>query len=410
MRRLYLLLLTCLAVQFAWAQPEIRLDDASATAGSQVAVPVIVSEGGSITAIQFSISFQTEGLSVVQNGILAGASLVDHSVGSNQEDGTLVVVIFSGSLSPLKAGPGILVNVLFDVASTALAGSTINLTLSDVQASDSNRLYVPVTPRDGVVSIDGQAGAPSEGENELVFAQMANGAFTGGTFDVVLIFVNRTGAPVAAEARFFKSDGTPFVLGLTDGQMDSRFSFSVSAGGSAFLRTDGEGDLAAGYARVSATAPLGGTLLFCGPRLTRDDPHRGGCGGFTAGRTLLDSSPLPSRSSQYGHRAGQRLGGRCTAAIGPAGRGRNRSGPHRHQPREWGTPSAICHRVLLIHCRSERLSGVHRSVGFVHHRGYRSQTAGVTSYDLSGYRLGLNNADLDGFRRGSAARFEQTVR
>ena len=44
--------------------------------------------------------------------------------------------------------------------------------------------------------------------------------------------------------------------------MDSVFTFTVAPGGSVFLQTDGSGDLSAGYARLSATAPLGGTVLF----------------------------------------------------------------------------------------------------------------------------------------------------
>ena len=59
MSRLYRVLLIWPSVQVAWAQPELSLGDVSALGGSQVAVPVNLSAGGDITAIQFSFTFQT---------------------------------------------------------------------------------------------------------------------------------------------------------------------------------------------------------------------------------------------------------------------------------------------------------------------------------------------------------------
>ena len=248
--------------QLAWAQVELRVGDVNATAGSQVIVPVLISEGRDITAIQFTVGFQTQVLSIAESGVLTGDALRDHSIGSSQEDGTLIVVIFSGSLESLRPGAGSVIRLLFDVADGAVGGSTTMVTLSDVQVSNDDGNAVPVTARGGSVTISEEANLPGEGENELLFAQVANGAFPGGSFGVILIFVNRTGAPSTGEIRFFKSDATPFVLALTDGQMDSVFTFTVAPGGSVFLQTDGSGDLSAGYARLSATAPLGGTVLF----------------------------------------------------------------------------------------------------------------------------------------------------
>ncbi len=249
--------------ELALAQITLSVPDVNAAPGSKVIVPVSISDGEDVTAIQFALTFNTTLLSIPAEGsVLVGSALTDHSVGSNLEDGKITVVIFSGSLASMATGPGTVVSIVFEVAADAALSSSTTLEPSEIQASDTNGGAVPVGSNEGVVTISDSGNTPSEGQNRLIFSQVANGTFDSGSFVVTLIFVNRTAAASNGKVSLFKSDGTPFVVTLTDGTSDSSFEFTVQAGGSAFLRTDGSGDISAGYAVLDATGPLGGTLIF----------------------------------------------------------------------------------------------------------------------------------------------------
>ena len=162
----------------------------------------------------------------------------------------------------MATGEGSVVSIVFDVAAGAALDASTTLKLSQVLASDTLGGPVAITSTNGSLTISDEGNTPSEGQNQLIFSQVANGTFDGGSFIVTLIFVNRTAAESNGRVRLFQSDGTPFVVTLTDGTSDSSFEFTVPAGGSVFLRTDGSGTLAAGYAVLDATGPLGGTLIF----------------------------------------------------------------------------------------------------------------------------------------------------
>ena len=141
-------------------------------------------------------------------------------------------MIFSGSLASMTPGPGSVVSIVFEVAADAALGSSTTLEPSEIQASDTNGSAVPMVSNEGVVTISDSGNTPIEGENRLIFSQVANGTFEGGSFVVTLIFVNRTAAASNGRVSLFKSDGTPFVVTLTDGTSDSSFEFTVPAGGS----------------------------------------------------------------------------------------------------------------------------------------------------------------------------------
>ena len=288
MRKLSFIALLVLTSELALAQITLSVPDVNAAPGSKVIVPVSISDGEDVTAIQFALTFDTNFLSIPAEGsVLAGSALTDHSVGSNPEDGKLTVVIFSGSLASMAAGPGTVVSIVFDVAADAALSSSTTLEPSEIQASDTNGAAVPAVSNEGVVTISDAGNTPSEGENRLIFSQVANGTFEGGSFVVTLIFVNRTAAASNGKVSLFKSDGTPFVVTLTDGTSDSSFEFTVQAGGSAFLRTDGSGDISAGYAVLDATGPLGGTLIFT---------QRDGGGNITS-EAGVGASPVGTRFS-----------------------------------------------------------------------------------------------------------------
>ncbi len=265
MRKLSFIALLVLTTELALAQITLSVPDVNAAPGSKVIVPVSISDGEGVTAIQFALTFNTTLLSIPADGsVLAGSSLTDHSVGSNLEDGKLTVVIFSGSLASMAPGPGSVASIVFEVAADASLSSSTELQPSEIQASDTNGDAVPMVSSEGVLTISDSGNTPSEGENRLIFSQVANGTFEdgSGSFVVTLIFVNRTAAPSNGRVSLFKSDGTPFVVTLTDGTSDSSFEFTVPAGGSAFLRTDGSGDISPGYGVLDATGPLGGTRIF----------------------------------------------------------------------------------------------------------------------------------------------------
>ena len=288
MRKFSFIALLVLTSELALGQITLSIPDVNAAPGSKVIVPVSISDGEGITAIQFAVTFNATLLSIPAEGsVLAGNALTDHSVGSNPEDGKLTVVIFSGSLASMAPGPGTLVSIVFEVAADAALSTSIELQPSEIQASNTNGAAVPVVSSTGTMTISDLGNTPSEGQNRLIFSQVANGTFAGGSFVVTLIFVNRTAAASNGRVSLFKSDGTPFVVTLTDGTSDSSFEFTVQAGGSAFLRTDGSGDISAGYAVLDATGPLGGTLIFT---------QRDGGGNVTS-EAGVGASPVDTRFS-----------------------------------------------------------------------------------------------------------------
>ena len=201
-------------------------------------------------------------MTLQEDSVLAGDVLADHSLGFNLIGNSLRVMIFSTSRETFRQPSGAAVRVIFEINDAVAGGDIIDLTLSEVVAGDPNGDPVALDIDDGEVRVNEEPNVPVEGENELIFPQIANGAFPGGSFGVLMVFVNRTQALVYAEIAFFKSDGSPFVVSLIDGPTDSRFTFTVEPGGSVFLKTDAGGDLSSGYARLISTGPLGGTLVF----------------------------------------------------------------------------------------------------------------------------------------------------
>lgn len=252
-----------LSSTFLFGQSQLSIPDMNAPPGTQVAVPVTISEGAGITALQFKLLYDPVLLEIGgEGGILRGGALTDHTLGSHREGGQLSFIIFSGSLKPLKTGPGTLFQLVIHVNSEALADSATSLSLLKVQASDAQGNAIDVAGQDGSITFSSTANVPLEGENQLLFPQFANGQFQGGTFGVLLVLVNRTGAAASGRVDFVKSTGESFVVTLEDGRTDSQFAFEIPAGGSVFMATDGLGPLNTGYAKISATAPIGGTLLF----------------------------------------------------------------------------------------------------------------------------------------------------
>jgi hypothetical protein len=266
-----------------FAQVQLTVPELNASPGTQIVVPILISEGQDITAIQFNVTFDETVLTPAGSFFLRGESLTDHTVGWNQNGGQMSVVIFSGSLGSLQSGSGAVIKLVLEVDETAVLGERSDLTLSEIQASDTAGASVAVTGQAGGILFSDVGNVPVDGQNQLVFPQFANGEFQTGTFGVTLIFVNRTGAAASGKVDFVKSNGEPFSVTLTDGRSGNSFDFDVPDGGSTFLQTDGLGTLSAGYAKVSATAPLGGTLLFAIRDLANQMLAEAGVGSSPAG-------------------------------------------------------------------------------------------------------------------------------
>jgi hypothetical protein len=263
MKRTIWLVVLFTTLTMAWGQVQVTVGSVNAVSGSKVVVPVNISEGQGISAIQFDLAFDTTVLSLTgTSAVLKGDSCLDHGIVSSIESGTLKAALVSGSLSLLKPGAGTLVQLIFDVASGASQGATANLTLANVRACDASGTEVSTTAVDGIVTISSTANQPVAGQNSLVFPQIANGAVGQGAFYTIVILINQTAAPANARVKFLKANGTPFSLTTVSQGTGSEFDVTVSAEGSVYLRTDGTGTLETGYAQVTSTGPIGGTVMF----------------------------------------------------------------------------------------------------------------------------------------------------
>ncbi len=128
MKKLSFIAALVLTSELALAQITLSVPDVNVAPGSKVIVPVSISDGEDVTAIQFALTFNTTLLSTPAEGsVLAGGALADHSVGPNLEDGKVTVVIFSGSLSSMTPGPGTVVSIVFEGAAGAALGSSTTL-------------------------------------------------------------------------------------------------------------------------------------------------------------------------------------------------------------------------------------------------------------------------------------------
>ncbi len=256
-------LLLFLTPAFASAQVQFSVGKINATAGAKTIVPVTLSEGQAISAVQFELAFDATTLSLPSgNAFLKGDLCGDHGITASAAGGTLKVAVFSGSLSPLKTGPGTIVQIVFEVVPGAAAGKAAAVTVSNLKACDSAGSTVPTTAVNGTVTVGTSANQPATSQNRLVFPQLANGAVGQGAFYTVVILINQTEAPAFAHIRFYKSDGTPLPVTVVGRGSGSEFNVTVGAAGSTYLQTDGTGSLVVGYAVVTSTGPVGGTAMF----------------------------------------------------------------------------------------------------------------------------------------------------
>jgi hypothetical protein len=263
-RMIFLAAAFFLISQTVAAQVQLRIPAVYGAPGSNVIVPVMLSEGKDIAAIQLDITFDANVLSIPSDeSVMAGELVTNHGLLINRESDRLRVTLFSGSLSTLKPGSGCLTQVVFQVGSGASAGSTTAITIAASEAANASAAIVPLEILNGSLTVANTANEPAPGQNELIFPQIANGDAGGAAhYGTTLILMNRTDASAAVKVTFTSSSGSPFVVTLPGVGSSSTFSLSIPGKGSICLVTDGAGPLATGYARVASTAPLGGSILF----------------------------------------------------------------------------------------------------------------------------------------------------
>jgi hypothetical protein len=103
---------------------------------------------------------------------------------------------------------------------------------------------------------------PSNPEsNTLYFAQFGNGQGVSST----LLLINPSATTKASgTVQLLGSDGKPLSVSINGTIQNGEFSFETPPQGIAFYKTDGEGGLVVGSAKVNSDIPIGGTILFAG--------------------------------------------------------------------------------------------------------------------------------------------------
>lgn len=132
----------------------LAVADVQGAAGAAVSIPITLSEGAGISALQFTLSFDPAILVPAANPVALG-SLVPSTftVSANTaRAGQITVVISPPLTSPLptfNSGSGTVVTLSFQVASSATPGATSALALSNISASDRNANPIAITAQNG---------------------------------------------------------------------------------------------------------------------------------------------------------------------------------------------------------------------------------------------------------------------
>lgn len=132
----------------------LAVADVQGAAGAMVSIPIMLSEGAGISALQFTLGFDPAILTPAANPVALG-SLVPSTftVSANTaRAGQITVVISPPLTSPLptfNSGSGTIVTLSFQVVGSATPGATSSLTLSNISASDRNANPIAITAQNG---------------------------------------------------------------------------------------------------------------------------------------------------------------------------------------------------------------------------------------------------------------------
>ncbi len=137
-------LLACaalLSANVAYAAPDLQAGTAAAEPGQEVLIPVDFVADGSVVALQFDLTFNSNVLNITNVG--SGSALVDHVFDWQLvAPGNLRVVITTSTLATLNSGS--LANITFRIDDAALEG-TEPLILQQLVMAESTALAVPPT-------------------------------------------------------------------------------------------------------------------------------------------------------------------------------------------------------------------------------------------------------------------------
>ena len=96
---------------------------------------------------------------------------------------------------------------------------------------------------------------------KLAFPQAADGELEGLSVSTTPVLFNNTDQPASGVIEFFKGDGTPNLVRV-NGEATSSIPFDITPQGVFRIDTDGVGEIAVGWARVTMDQPLAGVVIF----------------------------------------------------------------------------------------------------------------------------------------------------
>jgi hypothetical protein len=137
----------------AWAVPALTIGTASGAPGAVVNVPVTFTNDSGVTALQFDVLFDSAKITAVGTPA-EGTALAntDHEVDSNLVSaGRFRVLVLSNSLAVIPSGQ--LVVIPFTLSGSVATGSSVALTLADVEMVEGNALVVAGTSTHGQINV-----------------------------------------------------------------------------------------------------------------------------------------------------------------------------------------------------------------------------------------------------------------
>ena len=145
----------------------------------------------------------------------------------------------------------------------------------------------------------------SPSSSEIYFPHLGDG----GGYTTSLILLNTSGATQTGKLRFYADDGSPLSVGSLNGGTDSAFNYSIPAGGTYLLQTDGfPAVVQVGSARLTpdagSTAPVGAGIFS----YTNN--------GYLMTETGIPSSAATTHARVFVDMTGNHDAGLAIAAIG----------------------------------------------------------------------------------------------
>jgi hypothetical protein len=105
------------------------------------------------------------------------------------------------------------------------------------------------------------AGASAQ-DNYYYLPQIANGDYGTGIYKTTFVLFNNSNSTVYAFMDLTDNDGNPLAMTISDYGTDSSFYFTLPAGATKFLQTDGKGSVTTGVATVYASSSIGVSAIF----------------------------------------------------------------------------------------------------------------------------------------------------